>query len=103
MKHFIDRAAALQKQGDLSVRTMGDYASFFLRFLKTAYSFQRSEGHLTVKLENADGLAGISVAVPKKTVIKPASDELTLQEDDRYYYLTTVHNDKTLRIRLAVR
>lgn len=103
VKAFIDRADSLQRSGSLSVRTMSDYAAFFLRFLKTTYSFSRDEKHLVVTLKNPDGLAGICAALPKKMCRKPPYDQGTVQEDDRYYYLTLVRNDTETRISVDTR
>jgi hypothetical protein len=103
VKAFMDRAESLHRHGDLAVRTMSDYAAFFLRFLKTTYSFDQTAAQLTVTLKNPDGLAGICVALPKRAVQKPLSDHISLQEDDRYYYLTMERNDKETRISVDTR
>jgi hypothetical protein len=103
VKAFMDRAESLQRHGDLAVRTMSDYAAFFLRFLKTTYSFNQTATQLTVTLKNPDGLAGICVALPKKTIQRPKSDQIFLQEDKRYYYLTMERNDKETRISVDTR
>jgi hypothetical protein len=103
VKAFMDRAGSLQRHGSLAVRTMSDYAAFFLRFLKTTYSFNQTATQLTVTLKNPDGLAGICVALPKKTIQRPMSDQLSLQEDNRYYYLTMERNDKEARISVDIR
>ena len=103
VKALMDRAGSLQRHGELAVRTMSDYAAFFLRFLKTTYSFNQTSTQLTVTLKNPDGLAGICVALPKRAIQKPMSDQLSLQEDDRYYYLTMERNDKETRISVDTR
>ena len=103
VKAFMDRAESLQRHGDLAVRTMSDYAAFFLRFLKTTYSFDQAATQLTITLKNPDGLAGICVALPKRTFQKPRSGQISLQEDDRYYYLTMERNDKETRISVDTR
>jgi hypothetical protein len=103
VKAFMDRTESLQRHGDLAVRTMSDYAAFFLRFLKTTYSFNKTATQLTVTLKNPDGLAGICVALPKMTIQKPMSDQMSFQEDDRYYYLTMERNDKEARINVDTR
>jgi len=103
VKVFIDRAAFLQRRGDVSVRTMSGYASFFLRFLRTTSAFSRSAGHVIVDLKNPDGLAGICVAMPKTAIRKPSGRMLSVLEDERYYYITMVSNDKEMHLRFDAR
>jgi hypothetical protein len=94
VKVFIDKAETMMRSKQISIRTMSDYATFFLRFLKTSYAFSREGKKIVVTLKNPEGLAGICIALPKQNYRKPLFDHTTLQEDDRYYYLTVVPNEK---------
>ncbi len=91
---FMDAAVTMQQRKTIAVSTMTGYASFFLRFLKTTYSFSKDGNQLRVVLRNPDGLTGICVALPKQTYRKPIIEQTTLQEDSRFFYLTMVANDK---------
>ncbi|MFA5073048.1 MAG: hypothetical protein WC539_04040 [Nitrospirota bacterium] len=94
VKAFLDRIESLQQDKKISVSTMTDYASFLLRFLKTQYSFKQENGKLYVHLKNPEGLAGICIALPKKKYQKPALPDITIQEDNGFYYATVERNDK---------
>jgi len=39
-------------------------------------------------------LTGLTVALPKKSYRRPTGDGFTVQEDERYYYLTVVKTDE---------
>lgn len=90
VKAFLEKAEAMQVSKEIMVYTMTDYARFFLRFLKTGYSFHNKGNQLLISMENPEGLEGISVAVPKYKWKKPSQSGLLVEEDDRYYYLTVV-------------
>jgi hypothetical protein len=94
VRAFLDRVETLQKQKKIAAHTMGDYAAFFLRLLKTTYSFNREADQLVITLKNPEGLGGICVALPKKMYRKPMIKETTLEEDGGYYYLTMSLNDR---------
>ncbi|WP_371360980.1 hypothetical protein [Sporomusa malonica] len=90
MKAFIDRAEAMQAAGEITVRPMSDFARFFLRFMSTTYAFRVKEKQLVISLKNLDDLAGITIALPKKSCQKPTAEGIVVREDERYYYLTVV-------------
>jgi hypothetical protein len=92
LKLFLDYAEKLQQEGRLLVQSMGSYAEFLLRFLKTNSSFELQNGTMVVRMENPNGLDGITAAIPKQTCKKPLSADLLLQEDDDYYYLSVKGN-----------
>ncbi len=94
VRSFMDRVETLQRSKTITVTTMTAYASFFLRFLKTTYSFNREEGRVRVALKNPDGLEGICIALPKRNYRRPLVEQTTLQEDAHFYYLTMVRNDR---------
>jgi hypothetical protein len=98
VKAFFDEAEAMQQSKKIAIPTMSDYARFFLRFLKTVFSFSLEKNQFVVTLKNPEGLAGICVALPKKYCRHPFAEHTTLQEDERFYYLTVVSNEKEKHI-----
>ncbi len=90
MKAFIGYIEKKQDEGKLLVRPMAYFAKFILRFFKTKYSFSSSKnGSITLSIKNKEGLKGITVALPKNKIIKPASSSAyTIDEGKNYYYLT---------------
>ena len=90
IKEFLDKVIVMQSNGEIAVHPMSYFAEFFLRFLKTTYSFSCEGKQLVIYLNNPDGLSGITVALPKREFIKPVADDIMLQQDDRYYYVTVV-------------
>ena len=95
MKSFTNYMEKKQKQGKLLVRPMTYFASFMLRFLKTRYSFISSkDGSLTLFIKNKEGLKGITVALPKNQIKKPASrgGVYKIEEGRRYYYIVFTEN-----------
>ena len=93
MKAFMDKVDNMQKDGEISIRPMSDFASFFLRFLKTTYDFSEAGSGLVVSLTNPEGLAGISVAVPKAHYSPPSEKGYAITEDGRYFYVTITGNE----------
>jgi len=93
MKAFMDKVENMQKNREISVRSMSDFARFFLRLLKTAYDFSEADNGLIVSLTNPEGLAGITVAVPKADYSPPSEKGYVLTEDGRYFYVTITGNE----------
>ena len=93
MKVFMDRVDKMQRDGDILVRSMSDFGRFFLRFLKTTYDFSEADSGLVVSLTNPEGLAGISVAVPKAHYSPPSDKGYAITEDGRYFYVTITGNE----------
>jgi hypothetical protein len=93
MKVFMDRVDKMQRDGDILVRSMSDFGRFFLRFLKTTYDFSEADSGLVVSLTNPEGLAGISVAVPKAHYSPPSEKGYAITEDGRYFYVTITGNE----------
>ncbi len=101
MDKFFDTVVRMQAEQEITVRPMSEYAKFFLRFLKTEYSFQDTPGQLQVKLVNSEGLDGITVAIPKKKYRQPTVNGMMIKEDQNYYYLTIAgryENEKTFAV-----
>ncbi len=94
---FLDHAELLQRQRLLRVETMEYFATFMDRFLKTKASFFRDGGDLVVRLENPEGLEGITAAVPANWVKMPLSipSDLGHIEDQRGYHLFVVRSRNT--------
>jgi len=103
VKAFMDKVEAMQQDKEIAVRSMSDFAHFFLRFLKTTYTFHRKGNGLSVTLTNPEGLVGISVAIPKKLYNPPAEREYTITEDGEYFYVTISANDTKLSFLCARR
>jgi hypothetical protein len=93
VKAFINRVETMQRNKEISVRSMTDYARFFLRFLKTTYTFNTEGNGLKVTLTNPDGLVGITVAIPKARYRPPAERDYTITEDEKYFYATMSGNE----------
>lgn len=87
IKDFLDNLVEAKTSNAITVLPMSDFARFTFRFLKTDYAFNFVDNKLVVSLNNPQSLAGITVAVPKKSYRRPLAN-LVIQEDDRYYYLT---------------
>lgn len=99
IKNFLDKVVQMKESNEIMVRPMGDYARFFLRFLKTEYNFTSKNNQLVVTLKNPESLDGITIALPKKLYQQPDTNEtLTLQEDERYYYVTVVGKNDNEKI-----
>lgn len=90
---FINTADKMQKDNRLTARPMSDFARFFLRFLKTTYDFSEAANGLAVSLTNSEGLAGITVAVPKAHYSPPSEKGYAITEDGRYFYVTITGNE----------
>jgi hypothetical protein len=93
VKAFIDQAETMQQNREISVRSMSDSARFFLRFLKTQYSFQAEGVSLNVSLANPEGLAGITVALPKAQYSRPSEGDYVISEDGENIYVTITSNE----------
>lgn len=92
---FFDKVEAMQANREITVHPMSEYAKFFLRFLKTTYTFSTEGKQLIVSLKNPEALTGITIALPKQTYQRPPADDgIMVQEDQRYYYLTVVGQDE---------
>lgn len=96
---FIAKAKSLKLQGELTVDTMGNFADFFLRVLKTDYGFVLDGNKINIALKNPEGLEKITVALPKNKVQKPAdNDDYKVSEDDKYYYVIINKKDNELKL-----
>lgn len=85
---FIVKLEQMHDQNELMVNTMSYFADFFLRFLKTQYSFTTDNDKVNINLENSEGLESITIALPKNKFGKPQEKEvLTVKEDEKYYYI----------------
>ncbi|MGO9378929.1 MAG: hypothetical protein ACLPN1_19000 [Dissulfurispiraceae bacterium] len=93
IKAFMDRVEKMQREGEISVRSMSDFARFFLRFLKTKYDMSEADNGLLVSLANPEGLAGITVAVPKAHYSMPSEKGYSITEDGRFFYVTITGNE----------
>jgi hypothetical protein len=87
LKTFLKYASRKQKEGLLRVESMGEFASFLLRFLKTRTSFTLTGETLTISLRNPEGLEGITVALPRGSYARPSGPGLIVQEAGDYYDL----------------
>ena len=91
-KSFLDYAEQLQTTGNIEIKPMSYFAEFMNRFLKTKFTFKREGKKLIVALNNPEGLDGITVAIPRKNYKKPISDDVNIQEDEDYYYISIKGN-----------
>ena len=88
MKSFLDYANQKQNEGTLHIDTMTSFASYLLKFLQTDYQFKIREKGLIISLANPEGLEGITIALPKEGYKKPHAQNLSVEEDANYYYIT---------------
>jgi hypothetical protein len=94
IKSFLDYANQKQQEGNLQIDTMTSFAGFLLKFLQTDYQFKNQEKKMIVSVRNPEGLKGITVALPKKEHKKPYSQNLSVEEDEDYYYITITRSIK---------
>ncbi|PMQ01165.1 MAG: hypothetical protein CBR30_07330 [Dictyoglomus sp. NZ13-RE01] len=84
------------------VKSMGFFADFILRFLKTTYRFSFENDSLNVKLSNPIDLYGISIAIPKERfTFDLKNPNLLVDKDDDWYYI--IINKKIKSIELSFR
>ncbi len=97
---FLDNIESLQKQERIQVQPMDYFAKFFLRYLKTEFSYERGNGKMTVHIKNPEGLEGITVAVPTANTEIPEHKGFSMKEEGEYYYFTVTgnNNEETLTI-----
>jgi hypothetical protein len=88
IKLFLDYAIQKQNEGSLHIDTMTSFATYLLKFLQTDYQFKIQEKELNISLGNPEGLAGITIALPKVGYKNPHSPNLSVEEDEDYYYMT---------------
>ncbi len=97
VNNFLQYAKQKQAEGKLQIEPMSTFASFFLKFLDTNFSFQKEDNKLTIHLKNEEGLKGITIAVPRNYNTSPDVN-LTREEDENYYYWTVNENVKEKNI-----
>lgn len=103
IKSFLEFASQKQKEGKISVDTMTSFAEFFLRFLKTEYHFSYESRGLVISLDNPEGLQGITVGVPKAGHYRPDSPDLSIVEDEDFFYVTVIPPAKEIGIVLDLK
>jgi hypothetical protein len=94
IKSFFNYANQKQQEGILRIDTMTSFAGFLLRFLQTEYRFTSQDKEMVISLTNPDDLKGITVALPKEEHKKPYSQNLSVEEDEDYYYMTIIRSIK---------
>lgn len=101
-KRIIDRVDQASREGHLLAKPMSYFAKFMRRFLKTSYRFTAIETGLRIHVANPAGLREIVVAVPVKNLERPVfkRNDIHVDRDDNYYYLTFKENvsEKTIHI-----
>lgn len=101
---FFESVVQAQQAKEITVLPMSEYAKFLLRFLKTSTQFLHQGNQMEIVLENAEGLEGITVALPKNKYVQPTASAVTVVETNEYYYLTMNSKTETAkRILVAVR
>ncbi|MGB3863957.1 MAG: hypothetical protein WBE11_05270 [Candidatus Aminicenantaceae bacterium] len=94
IKSFLNYANQKQQEGSLRIDTMTSFAGFHLKFLKTDCQFKNKEKKMIISLWNPEELKGITVALPKKGYKKPSSPNLSVEEEEDYYYMTITRSIK---------
>jgi hypothetical protein len=94
VRNFLQYAKLKQARGELQIQPMSEIADFFLRFVKTQYTFRHHENDLSILLRNEEGLYGITVAIPRHIYRVGAMRNMTKAEDKDYYYLTVQEDVK---------
>jgi hypothetical protein len=100
IKSFLDYAYKKQQKGSLRIDTMTSFAGYLLKFLRTDYQFKSQDKDMIVSLKNPEGLNGVTMALPKKEYKKPHSPNLSVEEDEDYYYITITHSIREDVIRI---
>lgn len=102
---FLDRLEDMQAKGSIQVETMSYFTKHLTKVINTRFSFRMDSGKMIVRLINKEGLHGITVAVPKKGIVKPveADSSISIDEDEHNYYLTVQDNshEKTIDLRTS--
>lgn len=96
--NFLQYLKLKQASGELQVEPMSEIAKFFLRFIKTQYTFRNQENGLSVILKNPEGLYGITVAIPRGMYRVDEARNMIKSEDKYYYYLTVGEDVKEKNI-----
>jgi hypothetical protein len=97
----IDYWESKEKDGLLDVQTMSYFADFFfLRFLKTEYSFRKEDDKLIVKLRNLQGLKDIAIAIPNHygKILNFPKEVVFLSQDEYFYYFYVKENVGDLQL-----
>lgn len=95
---FVDKVELMQTNKEIIVRPMTDVSRWMFRFLKTRYEFERGEKQTVVSLSNPQGLRGVTIAMPKQHYAAPLGANITIQDDERYYYVTVAGNAETQKL-----
>ncbi len=103
IKKFINEASKMKRIGLIKVESMSYFADFFLRFLNTKYIFEIKHGLLEVKLENTQGLEGITLAISKKYKLLSDHFLLTIKLDKNYNYITINKDVKNLKLTFSLK
>jgi hypothetical protein len=96
----IDYWESKEKDGLLEVHSMGYFADFLSRFLKTEYSFRKNDDKLVVKLENPEGLKDIGIAIPNYygKVLSFPKEVAFLDQDEHFYHFYIKENTQKLEL-----
>jgi hypothetical protein len=89
LREFFDHLACLRKEGRISIGTMTDFATFFLRFLNTSFEFRQEADSLRARLKNSSGLHQVTLVIPRQQYARPAisGSDFSVDEDEDYFYI----------------
>jgi hypothetical protein len=86
--NFLQYVKTKQAEGTLHIEPMSVFATFFHKFIKTEFSFRQEGAGLSIYMKNKTGLQGITVAIPRDQYKAAQNVDVSVAEDDNYYYLT---------------
>ena len=88
MHNFLQYVKTKQAEGTLHIEPMSVFATFLHKFIKTEFSFRQEGAGLSIYMKNKTGLQGITVAIPRDQYKAAQNVDVSVAEDDNYYYLT---------------
>jgi hypothetical protein len=101
LKKFVDYAHKRQLDQVLQVRSMSYFATFIQRFIRTSCRFERASGVITATISNPEGIADITLAIPRSRFIRPIHNGGEIREDKQYYYVTMISTNSSKQLTAA--
>lgn len=99
---FQNKVAAHVRNGDLTVRTMTDFADFLDRHALVHYSFIREKDGYTVIAKSTSSLKEISFALPLNPDTQASTDDsrIALETKDRWTYATVTQDIREISFKV---
>jgi hypothetical protein len=100
---FLDRLEEAQAQERVAIKTMTDYATFYLRFLETKAKYKLDGRTLAVELHNDQSLLGVTLSLPKERYTVTAERDLIVTETPNDYLVAIADDARDRTIRATLR